>query len=654
MKKNVFHSAIVLLLALMFTVLAACTPASGSGSSGRLPDDDDSVDFTDLSVREATGENGVVTSANAYASKAGLTVLEEGGNAYDAAVATAFALGVVEPYASGIGGGGVMTAYDAKTGSYKFYNFREFVPAKGTPEAYEEKGGNEAMDEGITSVGVPTEVAGLCKIYDDLGSGKLSLAEVLAPAISYARDGFVIEKTLANEIRDGADGFDKNDVTEAQDTFFEEGIDPLGVGDTLKQENYAKVLDEIAKKGKDGFYTGWVAEAIVKASDEKGGFITMDDLTYASEKYPKISEPLHGTYRGYDIYTSNLPSSGGIILVEALNMLEHYQELNNTTLKEIGNNSAEYVHLISTAMQLSYADKRHYIADDSVSPVTGERFNNVPMIGLMNKGYAAQRFDALYNPDNTFVATSSYDWGGANRSAKYPQYNDDKAPTEYETAVTALSAKNTDEQDEHWSTTSFSVADKDGNIVSFTQTINHFWGAYVIPEGCGFFLNNQLSSFSMTSSSVHYIQPYKQPVSHIMPTIVMKDGLPFATFGSPGSTRIPAAVLQIALNLMDFDMDMQSAINNGRVFSYAVAIADAGYSEGKKLLEVEQGDGDNMLTPETVDKLAEKNYYVKTYNGRNLYFGGVQGIKFNYDEKGNLVNLTGGADPRRDGKALAY
>lgn len=661
LRKTVSRSVLAILLALLFLFVTACGAEeasdsdTGSVSSSSSSDDEEEEDWTSLDVREATGENGVVTSASAYASKAGLEILEAGGNAFDAAVATAFAIGVVEPYASGVGGGGVMTAYSADTGEYTFYNFREFVPEAGTPEAYVAAGGDDALDSGITSVGVPTEVAGLVQIHEDLGSGNLTLAEVMEPAITYAKEGFTIESTFASEIRDGTTYF-TDDILKM---FTEDGngMDLFGEGDTFVQEDYAKVLEEIAENGKEGFYTGWVAEAIVEANEEYGGFITQEDLDYACENYPRISEPLHGTYNGYDIYSSNLPSSGGIILIETLNMLEHYQEEYGVSLSDLGMNTSEYVHLISTAMQLSYADKRHYIADNSISPLTGEAFNDVPLEGLMSKAYAAQRFDALYDPDLAFYATSSYDYGGATRSIISNCNTDasDESPYNYQSDDDDETATASLEQDDHWSTTSFSVADKDGNIVSFTQTLNHFWGAYIVPEGCGFFLNNQLSSFyASTSTSVHYVQPYKQPVSHIMPTIVMKDGLPFATFGSPGSTRIPSAVIQIALNLIDFDMDMQSAINNGRVFSYAVSTSDSGRSEYKKLLTVEVGDSYNMLDAETIEELEAKNYYVDQYDGQNLYFGGVQGILFNYDSRGTLLNMTGGADPRRDGKALAY
>lgn len=647
MNHKFLKTALVCFAAFAMVFSSACKEPNPGDQTGVDPGDDDRYSeesvYTDLSVRDSTGTHGAVASANAYASKAGYDILRKGGNAFDAAVAIAFAIGVTEPYASGIGGGGVMTAYNAKTEQYVFYNFREFLPAMATYENYSKMVGSSVPTTGIYSSGVPTEVAGLCAIVDDFG--KLSLSEDMQPAITLAEDGFIIAPTFADNIN--ISKFEDYGLTESVQTFSYEGlgIEPLTAGERLIQEDYAKVLKEIAENGPAGFYTGWVAQAIVEASESRNGFITQDDLAYAMNNYPKKGTPLHTNYNGYDIYTANTPSSGGIIITEALNMLSHYCEKNNTTLAQLGNNTPEYIHLVGTALQLSFADKRHYIADNSINPATGEPFVNVPIEGLSDKEYAAQRFDAFYNPDDTFKKTSSYDWGGA---------DGDKSPFEYQSA--AASTYGIDLHEDDNGTTSFSVADSEGNIVSFTQTLNHFWGSYIVPRGCGFFLNDQLTSFTVKETakeSVHYIAPYKQPVSHIMPTIILKDDKPFATLGSPGSMRIPSAVLQVILNLIDFDMDIQTAINNNRIHSYCVQTADsnnmpAGMTyKDHKLIYVEDMKAVN-------EKLSEKNYAVYNYGKLNNFFGGVQGITFRYDADGNFVSLTGGADPRRDGKALAF
>lgn len=650
MNKNILKHVAVWIMALTCVFAGACTGTDPDPDPVGGGDLDESV-YTDLSIRSATGTHAAVASANAYASKAGYDILQAGGNAFDAAVAVAFALGVTEPYASGIGGGGVMTAYNASTQQYVFYNFREFIPAAGSYEGYQNKGLGDVPDTGIYSVGVPTEVAGLCAIVEDFG--KLSIAEDVAPAITLADEGFKVASTLVSEVVSLSKVYSTYGIDESvMNVFTHDGngiIDPLQVGDVLVQKDYANVLREIAEYGAAGFYTGWVAQAIVDASEANGGFITQDDLTYAMMNYPKKGTPLHTTYNGYDIYTSNTPSSGGIILAESLNMIEHYCQANNTTLADIGYSTPEYVHLVASALQLSYADKRHYIADNSVNPLTGEPFVDVPIEGLSNKDYAAQRFDANYNPNDTMRRTSSHDWGGADNGLY------DKSPFEYQ--GTAAAQIGIDEHEDDNGTTSFSVADSEGNIVCFTQTINHFWGAYMVPENCGFFLNNQLTSFTMKSTaaeSVHYIAPYKQPVSHIMPTIILKDGKPFATLGSPGSMRIPSAVLEVILNIIDFDMDIQAAIDAPRFYNYCVSTADtsamggAGTYETLKLIYTETFNADLIAA------LSAKNYYVSNYASLNNFFGGVQGITFKYSANGEFESLMGGADPRRDGKALAF
>ena len=633
-------SLVTLFVLALVVVLAGCakkstvtqkqtTLAPTSGQPGVTTTSEE--DLLDLSVRDVKGTNGVVAAANPYAANAGLKILQAGGNAFDAAVAVSFALGVVEPFASGVGGGGVMTAYDASTGKYVFYNFREFVPAAGRAAAYPK--GSDDLYYGAKAPAVPTQVLGLLSIEEDFGA--LDRQTVMAPAISYAKDGFKVTKTLAQNILDNASVVSM--AGDAADVFKSDGIDWVVEGDTLIQEDYGKVLQRISDQGVDGFYKGETAAAILAATGGNGGLMTQADLDYAVEHYPVKGTPLHGTYNGYDILTANTPSSGGIILIEALNMLEVYGDIT-----KLGHNTAEYINVVSTALQLAYGDKRQYIAD--------QNFVNVPITGLMSKAYAAKRWSTKFTEGKAYLGrmVGDKDYGCA-------AGGDD--PWDYTTEAQSLSELIANDYDEHWSTTSFSVADKEGNIVSFTQTINHFWGCGVVPEGCGFYLNNQCTSFSFNTSSAQYIEPYKQPVSHIMPTIIMKDGLPFATFGSPGSMRIPSAVTEVALNLMVWGMDMQEAINANRFYSYAVASGDYGFGDNKKDLYLENGIY-NKTQERT--KLEGMGYYVvlpELFEGKadiDLYFGGVQGIKFNYDSFGNLINLHGGADPRRDGKALGY
>lgn len=611
---------VLTLLLLVFSVftLVACK----GGEDG--PDQPD-YDFTDLSVRDYVGKNGVVAAANPYAAKAGLDVLQAGGNAFDAAVAVSFALGVVEPNASGLGGGGILVAYEASTGGYISYNFREFVPGDGVASAFPKKDAD--IDGGVKSSGVPTQVAGLLEIQENHGS--LTRQKVMEPAINYANNGVKVTPELASAINENWDKVVGTSGDQTYDIFTSDGFTPLKAGDTLVQENYGNVLEEISEKGAAGFYTGWVADAIVASQEALGGLISHDDLLYAMENYPKVETPVVGNYRGYDIASANIPSSGGIILIEALNMLEHYGDL-----AALGHNSPEYINAIATAMALAYGDKRKYIADDE--------FVDVPVSGLINKVYAQSRWDEVYRPGKAFLGRHAV---GGSTSDDYGN------PWDYVSDNLNIGMIYDDSHDyiEHYSTTTFSICDKYGNIVSVTQTINYFFGNGVVPENCGFFLNNELSSFSFTTSSVHYIEPYKQPVSHIMPTIIMKDGNPWATLGSPGGLRIPSAVIQVVLNLIDFDMDIQSAISAPRIYTYAAGSDDKGANINMKDLYVEKGIvADNSMK----SALTAMGYYVIPTGEKevDLYFGGVQGIRFNHDEG----TMHGGADIRRDGKALGY
>ncbi len=620
MKKKILVTVFSLMLVLVMLFACACKPSAETITiQEALAKLDADASNVDLSTRQATGENGVVVSASAYASKAGMAVLEAGGNAFDAAVAVAFALGVVEPYASGIGGGGIMVGYQKNTGSYYHYNFREFTPAAGTKAGYETASGKPGdatvMDNGILSVGVPTEVAGLCKIIEDLGS--MSLADVLIPAITYAEQGFTVGPTLYSNLSDSLSEVD------GAEAFFNE-FGTLMVGDTVVQQDYANVLKEIAQNGKDGFYTGWVAEAIIGAMEEHGGIVTMNDLAYASEHYPIVSNPTTGTYKDYTVLSSTTPSSGGTILLEALNMLEYYQNSSRTEISSLEHNSTEYIHLLGSAMQYAYGDKTHFFGDFN--------FVNVPL-GLLTKEYAAARWNQCYDPTKAFTWSATgetYYGSGAADPSNFAQGN--------------FSVETIGEDDDDHGTTAFTVVDKDGNIASFTQTINHFWGAFIVPENCGFFLNNQMSSATYTVGGSAEVKPYKQPTSHIMPTIVLNSaGDPVLVLGSPGSMRIVSAVLCTLINVLEFDMDIQTAIETPRIYNYG----NNKSSNGKEI-ELE------CASSEIVAALTAMGYDVSNYSTIDLYFGGVHAVKFNYDSKGILVNMTGGADTRRDGKALAY
>ena len=576
-------------------------------TGGALPEN---YDFTDLTVRDFVAENGIVAAANPYAAKAGLDILKAGGNAFDAAVATSFAIGVAECDASGIGGGGLMLAYNVNTKKSLFYNFREFAPANVDTnlEAYAKITAKNSCIE----TGAPTLVAGLLTVLDEQGSQNVTKRQIVQSAINLARDGVPVTGELATNIRESSDKLRRDKKVWA---LFSDGIEGLSEGDKLVQTDLANTLEYIATHTKEEFYTGEIANKIVETVAARGGALTMNDMRYALENYPKKGEALSGSYKGYDILTASSPSTGGTMLIEMLNMLECYDK----EIASLDNGGAEYINLISTVMQLAYGDKEKYMADAA--------FSSVPTKGLISKAYAAERFKN-YKEGSAYLGVGA----GENPFGNPYPFNDGAASVEYEYAESAS----------HYSTTSFSVIDRFGNMVTVTQTINNFFGSGVVPEGTGIFLNNQLKDFTFKSGSVNEISPLKQPASYTMPTVLLKDGKPYATLGSPGASRIPAAVLQVILNMTEFGMNMQEAIAAPRVFCFTTKESDA--NSVKKTIEIEKSL--ELLVPSLTAMGYEPS--INSIKSVDAYFGGVQGIKV---ENGRY---HGGADPRRAGKALGY
>ncbi len=581
--------------------------------------------YKDLTNRSATGSNGVVTSSNVEASRVGWEILEDGGHANDAAIAMAFAIGVAEPNASGVGGGGVMIGYNASTQLFDFYNFREFAPAAAT---YEAIGRADKLHSGALSIGVPTEVSGLLTIFEECGSGKYTRAQILQPAIDLASKGFEVSARLSSNAQFVLD----NELLageEALELYCPSGVAGIKQGKTLINENYAKVLQAIADNGKDGFYSGWVAEAIISSMQENGGLITQADLDRAKNEFPKKGEALHGTYNGYDVYTAGLPSGGGVVLLETLNMLEKYATTSNKALATYQHNSADYVHLVGTALQLSYADKRHYVAD----------IDNVPVNGLINKDYASERIN-VFDVNAPFLNGEDSDYGGACGVD----------PFTYNGTVQTKAYSGTGSVKDN-GTTAFTVVDSQGNVASFTKTINGYWGSYIMPQGTGFFLNNELADFSYDQNNVNVIAPNKQPTSSICPTVVLKDGKPVLCVACPGGIVIPTAVAQVVLNVLDFGMDIQDAIDAFRFQNLYVEANDRlSMSAGQtvtthKLLSYEA----NGLDADVLTALSAMNYSCAESPTGVTH---VYGISIKYE--GDNMIITGGADTRRDGKSLAY
>jgi len=545
--------------------------------------------------RDATGSSGAVASSSWYASKAGLEILQAGGNAVDAAIAVAYTLGVVEPYTSGIGGGGFMTVYSAETGEVTMVDFRETAPAAATADMWLEDDGTVGFytnAEGQTFSGaysrknhmgglacaVPGEVAGLEYALENFASGSFSRRELMQSAIDYAYEGYLVTPTMEQSTMDEL--VEICGMPVLAEYYTDWGLAPE-TNSVMTNADLGRTLELIAEQGAGVFYTGEIAEALVAAVNSCGGVMTKEDLAgYSIE----LREPLVSTYRDYTIYALPPSSSGGAHLLEILNILENYD------FSAIELNSTEYVHLFAEAMKIAFADREAYMVDTA--------FTEVPLAELTSKEYAALR--AVQIP----AGSGSYEAGELN---------------------------------EHGSTTSFSVVDKDGNMVACTITIGDFYGSKVAVEGYGFILNDEMYDFDTDPESVNRVEGGKRPLSSMAPSIVLyPDGTPFLTIGSPGGTRIFPTIALVVERMIDYGMDLQQAIDCARIFDSGEGIA---YELG----------GENAFTAATLAALEELGYTLNEHNAYDLYFGGVQGIAVLEDG-----TLRGGADPRRSGKALAY
>jgi len=579
--------ALILAMA-MALPLAACgpNPAVSTPAEDEIWSSTDENGNLKLTERDDVGENGMVTTANVYATMAGLEVLEQGGNAVDAAIAISYALGVCEPNASGLGGGGFFNIHMAD-GREVVIDYREVAPM--AQDAYtwlDETGAvkdnGNANHIGGLAVGVPGTVAGLEYALENYGSGKLTRQQIMQPAIDMAREGYKAGGTLVGAMNDYYDYMVTN-YKVLGDYYLKDGM-PYEVGDVITNNDLADTLELIAKGGKDAFYKGEVAQAIVDTVASYGGVLSMEDL---ASYEPAIREPVKGTYRGYEIVSCPPASSGGTHIVEVLNILENYD------MKALGVNTAESIHLWSEALKACFADRGAFMADTA--------FTDVPLAGLTSKDYAKTIYEKITDQAQTWEKGAPWDYQGD-------------------------------------STTAYSVADKDGNIVSVTQTIECFWGCKIAIPGYGFIMNDQLHDFSTDPTSVNKLEGGKKPLSSMSPTIVLDaEGNAFMSLGSPGGLRIWPAVAQVISNVIDHGMNMQDAIDCARIYDRG----DAGgiYYEPA---------GENAPTAESLAALEAQGHALTEKGAWDLYFGGCQGILFAED------GIQGGADPRRDGKAIGF
>jgi len=529
-------------------------------------------------------KNGIVSSANSYATKAGIEVLKEGGNAIDAAVTVGFTLAVTFPRAGNLGGGGFMLIYLAESKGVVSIDYREKAPKAAQREMFLAEDGNVSQEKSLHSllaVGVPGTVAGLALALEKYGA--ISLQRALQPAIELAENGFPMGEELRTSLISVKSRMKASPAT--MEIFFKDGGAPYEKEEIFKQEDLAWSLRQISKNGSKAFYEGKIAEKIVELMKSDGGLITYEDL--ASYK-PVIREPVHGTYRGYEVYSMPPPSSGGVHLIQMLNLLEQYP------ISNYGHNTARAIHLMVESMKLAYADRSRYLGDPD--------FVAVPIDGLISKRYA-EELGKKINPNK---ATPSDRISPGN-------------PSEYSGGS---------------DTTHFSVIDKNGNAVSNTYTLNFSYGTKLTVPGTGILLNNEMDDFSSKPGApnaygligweYNAIEPEKRMLSSMTPTIVLKDGEPFLVTGSPGGGRIITTVLQILLNAIDFKMNIASATNAVRIHHQWLP----------DQLVVEKG-----LNDDTIRILKEM--------GQNVLVGNTIGSAQSAMKIGNF--LYGASDPRRPG-----
>jgi gamma-glutamyltranspeptidase/glutathione hydrolase len=472
-------------------------------------------------MHAVAAEHGMVVAQEKISAQVGADILRRGGNAVDAAVATGFAMAVTYPRAGNIGGGGFMVIHSTEHNEDITIDYRETAPAATTPQIFLGADGKpdaaKSRDSAL-GVGVPGTVAGLALALEKYGSGQFTLAQLLEPAIALARDGFVV----SDDIADSLPGWHRRLARwpSSARIFSRPDGTSLGEGDRLVQSDLAETLSAVAAQGPRGFYEGPVADKIAKALSDAGGIMTSADL---KAYQPVIRAPVRGTYRGYDIISMPLPSSGGVVLVETLNILEGFQ------LADLKQGSPASLHLLIEAMKRAYADRARYLGDPA--------FVNAPIETLTAKDYAAKLRAGI---------------------------STDRATPSSKLVPAATSPR------EGSNTTHYSVVDARGNAVSNTYTLNFSYGVGLVADGTGVLLNNELDDFTaavgasnaygLIGYEANLPGPGKRPLSSMSPTIVLKDGKPVLVTGSPGGSRIISTVLQVIVNVLDYKMDVAAAV----------------------------------------------------------------------------------------------
>lgn len=540
---------------------------------------------------DVAGKNGMVVSASGYASQVGLDILKRGGNAVDAAVAVGFTLAVTYPQAGNIGGGGFMVLR-VKDSVITSIDFREKAPSGSSRNMFLDSAGNYDPDKsqvGHLSSGVPGSVAGLLYALEKYGT--MSREDVMKPAIDLAENGFEIEPKFAESLNSNYNSF--IEFPSSKKIFTKKGVN-FFKGEKFVQKDLANTLKLIMIHGRDGFYTGINAGLIDKEMKSNGGLITKEDL----ENYQPVERNVvSGNYKGYDIYSMAPPSSGGVALITLLNMIEHDRVPDTNNVIEKG----AYFHTLVESMKRVYADRSEYLGDPD--------FWQVPVQELISKQYAKQRRNEI-----TDTASSVNDIK--------PGLN-----TYYK------------ESDQ---TTHYSIVDKDGNMVSVTTTLNNIYGSFVVVDGAGFLLNDEMDDFAskpgepnmfgLVGSEANSIQPDKRMLSSMTPTIILKDKKPFMIVGSPGGGKIITSVFLTILNVIDFKLPLNIAIDKPRFHHQWLP----------EYIQYEPGAFDN----ETAVKLQQRGQQMKEAGS----YGNVCAVLIDWSRH----IYYGHADRRGYGEARAY
>src|SRR6202521_5461901 len=517
------------------------------------------------STQPVHAEHAIVVSVHELASHTGVEIMQAGGNAVDAAVATGFALAVVHPAAGNIGGGGFMLIRMAD-GKAHFLDYREMAPAAATRDMYLDPQGNVipgSSEIGYKAIGVPGSVAGM--VYAEKKYGKLTLKQVIAPAIRLAREGYALTWEEASDLHDRH----LAEFPESRRVFQRNG-DYYHPGEDFRQPDLARTLERMAETP-DDFYHGALARELAAAMQKGGGLITAEDLAHYEVKE---REPVHGTYRGYEVISSPPPSSGGTVLIEALNILEGYD------LGKMGNRSAQSIHYTTEAFRRAFFDRAEFMGDPD--------FAKIPVAQLIDKRYAAA-WEETIDPAH---ATPSPD---LKRPAVF---------SELEQYAAGHSPVMPPHESNH--TTHYSVMDADGNAVAVTTTINDWFGSRVTADGLGFLMNDEMDDFSskpgvpnadgLIQGAANAIGPGKRPLSSMTPTIVVHQGKTVLVLGSPGSSKIITTVANVLMGVIDYGMNLQESVNAPRFHHQWLP----------DVLNVEQ-----WFSPDTVQRLQKKGYNVE-------------------------------------------